>query len=274
MNTIEDLKAAFARIIIDYRNKKTTNPIHRFDIEQFVNSADACQQLANCKEDLLAVSASNKDEHIALFYRIYENLDAEFPSSLTLEQLSELNSFKDNLVSTIQQIYGLNHSGKGVTIYYSANKYDLTTTVGYGGWYGLTELGESIRQYLLMPLGASGVKPEQANCNIKEKIHDLFQNKAHEISQRHIQRKSELTMQKLQQGQERLQSLDKSAASTMQALVEGTLVATSAQIMAEQGMFNKPESITGLLLEDKPAAKYADASAKASTQHLGGLIAW
>ena len=75
----------------------------------------------------------------------------------------------------IHELYELNHTGRPFTSTFGGGSYTLSTTRGYGGYSGLTELGLCIREHLLIPLNASGVLDEsKALANIEQSLNIIF----------------------------------------------------------------------------------------------------
>lgn len=175
MDTLLDLRDAFKKIIVDYKNVKC------LEDEHFGDSVSIEECIAKVKK-----IETSKIIHLTLFQKIIKSID-ELSRILVEEKPNDLESlakakefrqkYKGFLINALNELYKLNHQ---VTYYcqvpFGGTFYELTTmrSLYYLG-YALTELGECVRERLLIPLNASGVADEsEAFTNIESKLNVIF----------------------------------------------------------------------------------------------------
>lgn len=170
MDTLEELSAAFKKIIVGYKNIVCNE---EYTIDNEPNS------LADCIKNTLEKNPSRKS-HLDMFLQVIKHLEA------LSEHMTFLEQVRDDLILLIQELYSLNHDGAYHTIKFNSVPYELSTTVSnYGyktglSYFGLsrslTHLGECIRDYLLVPLDGTNVGEAVAKIKIGHKIKEIFSN--------------------------------------------------------------------------------------------------
>lgn len=235
MDSIFQLRAAFAKVIVSYRNKKLSSEQRVHDLDAFVGAADAVGAIEQCKNEVI-IQEKSKATHLELFFKVFSILDTLSKQHLPKDE-ADRGALKIELITVLHALYKLNHEGNACNITFSGIPYKLSTTLSYGGWsYGLTDLGNSIRDYLLVPLGASGVAADLALKNINAKVADIFANLAREeVKEQNLQAmRDRITAQEteLQQlrSQQKAASVDEKKVQPIKRSVSPTL---------GQGMFDK-----------------------------------
>ncbi len=180
MDSLLELRAAFAKIIVSYRNKKVAENLKHLDVTSFVKAPDSIAAVKNCMEETIKIERS-KATHLALFYDVFFMLDKLSNDYTPQDEYSRL-ALINELILIIQTLYLLNHDGCSHEFSFSGKRDTLTTTVKFGGYGpGITDLGDSIRDHILLPLGGSGDSIESANSkavankHIADKIAVFFE---------------------------------------------------------------------------------------------------
>lgn len=179
MKNITELRNALAKVIVSYRNIKFPKNLQHLDIDSYVKSPDSIVAVKACMNETIQIESSKK-EHLALFYDLFLFLDTLCKKYIPKAEEKRI-FLRDELILVLQEIDLLNHDGYSHKVSIGGKPYNLTTTVknfGYGP--GITELGHIIREFILVPLGASRdsvpstISREAAKKNIQKKTSDFF----------------------------------------------------------------------------------------------------
>lgn len=177
MDTLLDLRDAFKKIILDYKNIKCLEP----------GSSSEVTSITECIDKVKVIEPS-KITHLTLFQKIIESIDELLAllvkeKPVDAEMLANAKQFrqlyKDSLINILKELYKLNHHmAYSCQAAFGGTFYELTTTRSlYYLGCALTELGQCIRENLLIPLNASGVVNEsEAFINIESKLNTIFDN--------------------------------------------------------------------------------------------------
>jgi carbon monoxide dehydrogenase subunit G len=189
MLIIEQLRSAFAKIVIQYRNEKLPKKVSVSTEDSYLNASGLLLVINDCIREVQLVEVS-KHLHLNLFKELFQAINTLILYGTPKDDGRE--ALKDELIAAMVSLHELNHTGRTVKIHFNEMDYQLTTTVGHWGWSGLTDLGHLIRECLLKPLGASGTTGGSLSVeeNIATKINSMFSDlqkkEAQELAQKSI----------------------------------------------------------------------------------------
>lgn len=169
MDTLLELRDAFRNIILGYKNLKC-------------REQEAFSDQVSVDDCLIKVKSieNSKSAHLNLFSEIIKSIDGLFQAMQDNVQETETelhqakdrrHAYKTSLITIIQELYRLNHTTYHSDIFFLGTKHYLIHSRAYAGFgYALTELGQQIREHLLIPLSASGIVDESKVLNNIENI--------------------------------------------------------------------------------------------------------
>lgn len=174
METLEDLRDAFKKIIIDYKNIKCS------ENETLSDNPSIEDCIKKIKEEQ-ASKSSNLDlfqEIITSIDDLYQMQKDKIPSNMRELKIAQgvRHAFKLSLCTIVEELYRLNHTTYLSVIDFGGGKHYIPHSRMYAGYSrSLTDLGQQIRKHLLIPLSASGIKDEaQIISNIGAALNAMF----------------------------------------------------------------------------------------------------
>jgi hypothetical protein len=181
MDSIEQLTNAFAKVILAYYNlrmDKLNKESAKKNINLFLEQENTSGGL---REIIKTVSLEYKSREDHLYYLLKAYIALEglmsSPESFTPSTRESLIAETSKLV---QCLHDLNHSPSERSVEFSRETYKLNTTMawygmGYLGQYaGPGDFGQCVRDYLLVPIGATGTSREHAKSIADDKVRYFF----------------------------------------------------------------------------------------------------
>lgn len=276
MDTIFQLREAFGKIIVSYRNKKYPTEDQIDNISDIVSAPrGSAEAIKECYDQAIS-KESSKATHLSLFLALFNMLDNLWTKHYPSDP-QKRNSLQAELVQIITSLYKLNHDSYFRTtprvVKLSTISYELTTTKTY--WNNLTDLGNSIRDFLLVPLGATDVSVSSASKIISQKLDALFANFAMAEKEDERQRAVKQQLERQQRTLQRLmQMVPEHERRDVVDAVESELAITKVITQDKSPSLVKAFGIFGQTSQDElesTSPKSDNGSKNESTGGLDGL---
>lgn len=235
MLIIQQLRSAFAKIVIQYRNEKLPKKVSVSTEDSYLNASGLLLVINDCIREVQLVEVS-KHLHLNLFKELFQAINTLILYGTPKDDGRE--ALKDELIAAMVSLHELNHTGRTVKVHFNEMDYQLTTTVGRWGWVGLTDLGHLIRECLLKPLGASGDTGGSLSVeeNIATKINSMFSDLQKKEAQELAQKSIDALIAK---------------SKVIEAKLERTKIGETDDSPISDSLRSSPHALNGLSLFDK-----------------------